>query len=115
MELGLKDMVVIVTGASRGLGKAIALELAREGCKVVLCARGEEELEETTGEVRELAEALAVPADVTTPKDVEKLVEETVSRFGSVDILVNNAGGVANPAAFEELSDEEWMEVLDLN
>lgn len=115
MELGLRDKVAIVTGASKGLGKAIALELAGEGCKVVLCARGEEELEATTGEVRELGEALAVVADVTRPEDVERIVEETTNNFGSADILVNNAGGVGNPAAFDELSDEEWMEVLDLN
>ncbi len=115
MELGLKDRVAVVTGASKGLGKAIALELAREGCKVVLCARGENELEETAGEVREFGEALAVVADVTSPEDVENIVEDTVGHFGNVDILVNNAGGVGNPAAFEELSDEEWMEVLELN
>jgi 3-oxoacyl-[acyl-carrier protein] reductase len=115
MELGLKDRVAIVTGASKGLGKSIALELAREGCKVVLCARGADDLKETTREVRELGEALAVTADVTSPEDVEKVVEETVNNFESVDILVNNAGGVGNPAAFDELSDEEWLEVLDLN
>ena len=115
MELGLKDRVAIVTGASKGLGKAIALELAREGCKVVLCARGEDELEETAGEVREFGEALAVVADVTSPEDVENIVEETINRFGNVDILVNNAGGVGNPAAFDELTDEEWKEVLELN
>ncbi len=83
MELGLKDRVAIVTGASKGLGKAIALELAREGCKVVLCARGEDELEETAGEVREFGEALAVVADVTSPEDVENIVEETITASGT--------------------------------
>ncbi len=115
MDLGLKDKVAIVSGASKGIGKAIALELAREGCRVVLCARGEENLREAAGEVGKVGDALAVPADVTKPEEVEKLVEEAVVHYGRIDILVNNAGGVGRPATFEELSDEEWAEVLDLN
>lgn len=115
MDLGLKDKVAIVTGASRGIGKAVALELAREGCRVVLSARGEEDLRQAAGEVGEVGDALAVPADVTKPDEVEKLVGETVDRYGRIDVLVNNAGGIGRPASFEELSDEEWFEVLDLN
>src|SRR3954451_20023879 len=112
MDLGLEDKVAIVTGASKGIGKAIALELAREGCRVVLCARGEEDLQEAANEVEG---ALAVPADVTKAEDVEKVVSETLDRHRRIDILVNNAGGIGRQAAFEELSDEEWVEVLDLN
>lgn len=115
MELGLKGRVAIVSGASKGIGKAIALELGREGCRVVLCARGEEELQEATHEVGEVGDALAVPTDVTKTDEVEKLVNETFDRYGRIDILVNNAGGIGRSAAFEELSDEEWFEVLDLN
>ena len=115
MDLGLKDKIAIVSGASKGIGKAIALELAREGCKVILCARGEEDLQDAANEVGEVGYASAVPADVTKAEEVERLVGETVDRHGGVDILVNNAGGIGRPAAFEELSDEEWFEVLDLN
>ena len=115
MHLGLEDKVAIVSGASKGIGKAIALELAREGCRVVLSARGEEELQQAASEVGEAGDALALPADVTKPSDAEKLVKETVDRYAKIDILVNNAGGVGRAAAFEELSDEEWFEVIDLN
>ncbi|HXF52373.1 MAG TPA: glucose 1-dehydrogenase [Dehalococcoidia bacterium] len=104
MDLGLRDRVAIVTGSSRGLGRAIALGLADEGCHVVLCARGEERLRETAAEVRSRGvETLAVVADVTKPEDVERLVAETIARFGRIDILVNNAGG-----SFPGDSEEAW-------
>ena len=115
MDLRLKDKIAIVSGASKGIGKAIALELAREGCKVILCARGEEDLQDAADEVGEVGYASAVPTDVTKAEEVERLVGETIDRHGGVDILVNNAGGIGRPAAFEELSDEEWFDVLDLN
>src|SRR5919112_4095822 len=115
MDLGLNGKVAIVSGASKGIGKAVALELAREGCRVVLCARGEEDLREAAREAATVGDALAVPTDVTKAEEVEKLVSETVDRYGRIDVLVNNAGGVGRPASFEELSDEEWFEVLDLN
>jgi len=115
MDLGIKDKVAIVSGASKGIGKAIALELAREGCKVTLCARGQEDLQDAASEVGEVGYASAVPTDVTKAEEVEKLVGETIDRHEGIDILVNNAGGVGRPATFEELSDEEWFEALDLN
>jgi len=115
VELGLDGKVALVTGASKGIGKAIAVELAREGCRVVLCARGEEDLEESAEEAGRFGEALPVSADVTKADDVQRLISEAEGHFGPVEILVNNAGGVGRPAAFDELSDEEWFEVLDLN
>jgi 3-oxoacyl-[acyl-carrier protein] reductase len=94
MDLGLKDKVAIVTGSSRGLGRAIALGLAGEGCHVSLCARGEERLREAEAEVRARgAKALGVVADMNELADVERLVSETASTFGRIDILVNNVGG----------------------
>ncbi len=94
LDLGLRDKVAIVTGSSRGIGRAIALGLAGEGCHVALCARGEERLRETVAEVRERGvEALGVVADMTRAADVERLVSEATARFGRLDILVNNAGG----------------------
>lgn len=116
MDLGLEDRVAIVAAASKGLGKAVALGLAREGVKVVVCARGRETLESTAGEIRREAgaEVLAVPADVTMEEDVRRLVEETVRRFGRVDMLVNNAGGPP-PTTFLRASVEDFRKAIDLN
>jgi NAD(P)-dependent dehydrogenase (short-subunit alcohol dehydrogenase family) len=118
MDLGLGGKVAVVTGSSKGIGKAVAVELAREGCRVVFSARGEKDLERVVEDVRRIGgtgDVLAVAADVTDASEVERLVGETVSRFGTVDILVNNAGGIGRRMPFHELSDEEWFEVLDLN
>jgi 3-oxoacyl-[acyl-carrier protein] reductase len=118
VELGLEDKVAVVTGSSKGIGKAIAVALAREGCQVVLAARAEKDLEEAAEDVRRTGRGgavLAVAADVTKADEVERLIDETVARFGTVDVLVNNAGGTGRRSPFHELSDEEWFEVLDLN
>jgi NAD(P)-dependent dehydrogenase (short-subunit alcohol dehydrogenase family) len=118
VELGLKGKVAVVTGSSKGIGKAIAVELAREGCRVVLTARGEKELEEAAEEVRRTAgvgAVLAVAADVTKASEVEGLIDATIARYGTVDVLVNNAGGTGRRSPFDQLSDEEWFEILDLN
>jgi 3-oxoacyl-[acyl-carrier protein] reductase len=118
VELGLEGKVAVVTGSSKGIGKAIAVELAREGCRVVLAARGEKDLEEAAEEVRRTAgvgAALAVAADVTRADEVEGLIDATVARYGTVDVLVNNAGGTGRRLSFHQLSDEEWFEILDLN
>jgi 3-oxoacyl-[acyl-carrier protein] reductase len=118
VELGLEDKVAVVTGSSKGIGKAIAVALAREGCQVVLAARAEKDLEEAAEDVRRTGRGgavLAVAADVTKADEVERLIDETVARFGTVEVLVNNAGGTGRRSPFHELSDEEWFEVLDLN
>lgn len=116
MELGLEGRVARVTGASKGIGKAIAAALASEGCRTVLCARGEEDLRAVEREISGSGgEAHAVAADVSDAKEVERLVEETEARYGGVEILVNNAGSIGRPAGFEELADEEWTELLELN
>lgn len=114
----MENKVAVVTGSSKGIGKAIALELTREGCRVVLAARGEKDLDEAAEEVRRAGDGgavLAVAADVTRADEVERLVDASVARFGTVDILVNNAGGTGRRAQFHELTDEEWFEILDLN
>ena len=104
MDLGLKDRVALVTAASQGLGKAVALGLAREGVKVAICARGEEGLKATAQEIEAASgsEVLAVRTDLTKPTDIERLVETTVQHFGRLDILFINAGGPP-PARFTEL------------
>ncbi|MGH7947991.1 MAG: SDR family oxidoreductase [Candidatus Binataceae bacterium] len=109
MELGLADRVAIVTGASKGIGKAIALELAREGCHVAICARGVEELERVRDLILERGvQCAAVKADTTVTDDIARFVGEVERRFGRLDILVNNAGG-AMPGAFGAVTDEGLM------
>lgn len=94
MNLGLSGKVAIVTGASRGIGRAIALALAAEGCGVAMVARGEETLWGAVAEAsRTGARAEAIVADVTSAADIERMAAETEVRFGRIDILVNNAGG----------------------
>ncbi len=89
MELGLRDKVAIVAGGSRGMGKAVALALAAEGCRVVLSARGKEELRQAAAEVEAAGvRVLAVPCDLTKSGDAERLVRSPVERFGRIDALV---------------------------
>lgn len=115
MDLGLRDKVAIVAGASQGLGKAVALGLASEGANVVVCSRRTDALETTKKEIESAthAKVLAIPADVTRPVDIKKLVEKSVSEFGTIHILVNNAGGPP-PGFFENLTDTDWQKGTDL-
>jgi len=115
MDLGLRGRAALVTGSSRGLGRAIAVELGREGCRVCLCARGKEALEAAAAEVRAPGvEAIAVVADVTTAEGIQAVVEATLSSFGRIDVLVNNVGG-STGASFEETSEADWQRAIDLN
>jgi 3-oxoacyl-[acyl-carrier protein] reductase len=116
MDLGLKDKVAIVAASSKGLGKAVAMELAREGAKLTICSRNEEALLATAQEISAAtkAEVLALPVDVTKPGDVAKLMEKTLERYGKIDILVANAGGPPS-GTFENFSDEDWAKALELN
>src|SRR5688572_22013832 len=91
MDLDLTDKVAIVTGASRGIGRAIALQLAKEGARLVVCARGGEALQKTIAEIGE--RAVGVEADVTTHDGVQRVVDKARTAFGGADVLVNNVGG----------------------
>jgi NAD(P)-dependent dehydrogenase (short-subunit alcohol dehydrogenase family) len=116
MELGLKGKVVLVTGSSKGIGHSIAAAFGREGCQVVINGRTVKELEATAAEMRlENATVHAVVADVTKAEGAKKVIEETVRHFGTIHVVVNNAGGVSRFAAFEELTDEEWLSAFQLN
>lgn len=110
----LDDKVAIVAAASQGLGKASALALARKGASVTLFARGEETLAATAQEVATLnaGRVHAAVADLRQLADLERVVDETVQRFGGVDILVNNSGGPA-PGPFMDVTDQEWLDALD--
>jgi 3-oxoacyl-[acyl-carrier protein] reductase len=108
MDLGIKDRVAMMAAASKGLGRACALALAEEGCKVSICSRSASELEKTRSEIEAHGEALAVVADVSSARDLEGWYQRTIDRFGQVDILVTNTGGPP-VKRFMELSDESWL------
>jgi 3-oxoacyl-[acyl-carrier protein] reductase len=115
MDLGLKDKVALVTASSKGLGRACALALAREGAKVAICARKGQELQVTADEIAAAtgSELLAIPADMTNSRDIEQVVEQTVRHFGKLHIVVVNAGGP--PAGnFADFDDKQWQEALNL-
>ncbi|MFQ5997583.1 MAG: SDR family NAD(P)-dependent oxidoreductase [Dehalococcoidales bacterium] len=123
-EFSLDGKVAIITGASRGIGKAIALTMAEAGADIVVAARTASYLEQTAKEVTKLGrKCLAIPTDVTTLEQVEQMVEKTIAEFGKIDILVNNAGiDIRKPAIVTEgantktaISMEEWDKVLETN
>ncbi|MGA2285745.1 MAG: SDR family oxidoreductase [Dehalococcoidia bacterium] len=116
MDLGLEGKVALVGGASRGIGKAIAMGLAKEGCRVAICARHEQPLIEAAEEIRAAAgqEVVPIVCDMSRAGDIERFVAETVARFGRLDIVVNNAGGPPY-GPFERHSDETWQAALDQN
>jgi 3-oxoacyl-[acyl-carrier protein] reductase len=114
MDLQLAGKVALVAASSKGLGKATAREFAREGARVVMCARSEA-LESTAAEIREEtgAEVLAVRADVTVPEEIDRLVQTTLEHFGQIDILVLNAGGPP-PGNFLDLKPADWEAAVQL-
>ena len=112
MDLGISDKVALVTAASKGLGRGAALALAREGCRVAICARTPGTLATTAAELGQ--ETLAIPADVSDPATPERLVEATVERFGRLDILVANAGGPP-PSRALEVRDDVMHGALEAN
>jgi NAD(P)-dependent dehydrogenase (short-subunit alcohol dehydrogenase family) len=117
MELfSLDGKVAVVTGASRGIGRAIALGLAQAGADVAVAARTESDLERLVEEIRGRGrKALAVPTDVLDRSAIESLFDKTIDELGGLDILVNNAGGTRFVAPITTLRPEGWDKVIDLN
>lgn len=114
-DFSLKGKVAIVTGAKRGIGKAIALGFAEVGADVVVCTRVVEggELEAVADEIRRLGRhSLAIQTDIRYKADVENLVQKTMDEFGVIDILVNNAGTIFRGSLLEH-SEEDWDRVID--
>ncbi len=112
----LDGQVALVTGAGRGIGRAIALALAEAGARVVLAARSREQLEETAALARQMGrQALTFPLDITDQPAVEAMVAATRQQFGPPDLLVNNAGMANREAPLWELEADEWWRVLEVN
>lgn len=110
MDLGLRDQVALVTGASKGIGRAVALALASEGARVAICARNKATLDAAAEEIRAKsgAEVFAVAADLSTLEGVTRVTEATRQHLGRIDILVNNAGAI-RAGDFLTIPDEQWV------
>jgi NAD(P)-dependent dehydrogenase (short-subunit alcohol dehydrogenase family) len=116
MNLNLTRKSVLVTGASKGIGRAIAAAFAAEGAQVAMTARGADELNRAAEEIRSAGgKTLAIAGDVTKAEDLKRMVDETVARFGTIEVLVNNAGGAKGFNAFDQSNDQEWLDTFDLN
>jgi dihydroanticapsin dehydrogenase len=107
----LSGKVALVTGASRGIGKAIAKEFSNNGASIVISGKDKSRLDETAGELG----AFAISADIRKESDVQNLINKTIEKFGRLDILVNNAGVFPKIKLLHEISDSEWRDVLDVN
>lgn len=116
MDLELTGKTALVTGSSRGIGRAIAAALAREGARVCLSARGAEALEQAAAQLRaDGAQVATVVGDVATPEGAVAAVDAAVRAFGTLDILVNNVGGSGGAGPFDQATAAQWREVLDRN
>lgn len=115
MDLNLKDKVVLVTAASQGLGKAIAAEYANEHAIVTICGRDRDRIESAAAEITQATGQPVSPvvADVTNPEDIDRLIEEVISKFGRIDVLICNAGG-PTAGTFDAIDESEWAKAIDL-
>ena len=116
MDLGIKDRVAIVAASSKGLGKASALGLAKEGVKLTICSRDKDTLQKTADEIASQtgADVLAITCDVSKTDEIKNVVKETINKYSKVDILINNAGGPP-VGAFLDFSLQDWRKAIELN
>ncbi|MGI5282201.1 SDR family NAD(P)-dependent oxidoreductase [Nonomuraea polychroma] len=115
MNLNLEGQVAFITGASKGIGRAVAEQLAAEGCDVVITARTADELERTAKKISEASGRTVLPlaGDMSVAENVRRCVDETLERFGRIDVLVTCAG--SSPGGLlEDLTEEQWMSSLNL-
>lgn len=116
MQLALTSRIAIVTGASQGIGSAIATMLAAEGARVVVTARRQRGIEDVARAITARGgEAVALPCDARSPESIASLAGEVRERFGGVDILINNAGGIHGFATFDGLTDADWIATYEVN
>lgn len=113
--LPLSGKCALVTGSSRGIGRTIAQQLLRDGACVMLCARGEAELEKTRAELSKVGKVGALAADVTSAPGAQRVVEATLTQFGGLHLLVNNVGGSRGTGHFGTVDDETFKSVVDAN
>ena len=112
----LKDKAVLITGGSRGIGRAVALACAREGARVAICARTDSEIEKTVAEIRALkADGHGWTCDVSLEEPVRNLIQNVLGKFGRIDVLVNNAGVMTRAAAAHELEVKKWDYTIAVN
>src|SRR5690625_1213042 len=117
MDLQLEGKSVIVAAASKGIGKATALQFAKEGAHVIISSRNENTLEEVVEMIKKESgngNVNYAVCDITKPEDIKQLVDKTVELYGKVDILINNAGG-PSAGRFEDFTDEDWQYAYELN
>ncbi|MEG2115193.1 SDR family oxidoreductase [Kluyvera intermedia] len=115
MTNNIKDKVIIITGASSGMGEAAARHLAKKGAKVVLAARRSSRIDALAKEINEQGgTAMSIATDVTREDDVKKLVDTTVSQWGCIDVLINNAG-VMPLSPLDQIKVSEWNQMIDVN
>jgi NAD(P)-dependent dehydrogenase (short-subunit alcohol dehydrogenase family) len=114
-----KDRIAVVTGSSKGIGKAIAMEFAKAGYSVVINARNEEELkqaaEDISKSVKDGDKVVSIPGDISQEHVCISLIEGAVKHFGRIDVLVNNAGIGGESKKIHELTEKDWDEVIDVN
>jgi len=115
MELGIKGKVAVVTGGDSGIGRATAKLLADEGVKIALLDKTTEQLQATVEEVEKVGEAFPIKADLRNLEDVKAAKEQVLKQYGAVDILVNCAGITGATGNFLEISDEDWLEALEVD
>lgn len=116
MDLGLENKVALVTGGTKGIGKAIAKALADEGAQVVICGRGKDNLEKTKKDIESSGKnVLAIQADLTKQADVDHLISTIIETHNTIDILINNAGMTPGFNHFENITLEDWENIFDLN
>jgi NAD(P)-dependent dehydrogenase (short-subunit alcohol dehydrogenase family) len=108
----LSGKVAIITGGSRGIGKATAILLAQNGAHVVITSKNKINLENAA---KEMKNTIAIAGDIRNKKDVESVIKNTIENFGKIDILINNAGIFPKVKPLHEISEEEWNEVIDVN
>ena len=112
IDVNLKKKVVLITGGSRGIGKAIAELFMKEGAEVVITSKNQKQLQQTSKEIGNL---FFVVGDVRNKNDVKNIVDKTIKKFGRIDILVNNVGVLPKMKPLDKITEKEWNEIIDVN